>query len=42
MLIAEQLKHNELIANCFRDFRKNFDKFYKSEIDDESANNIYT
>lgn len=37
MLIAEQLNNTELKAKNFREFRKNFDKFYKTELNEISA-----
>ncbi|KAL4495467.1 hypothetical protein ABPG72_020208 [Tetrahymena utriculariae] len=39
--IAEMLANNELQANNFRDFKKNFDSQYKQPIDDVAAQNIY-
>ncbi|EAR98280.2 RPAP3 monad-binding domain protein, putative (macronuclear) [Tetrahymena thermophila SB210] len=39
--IAEMLANNELQANSFRDFKKNFDSQYKFPIDDVAAQNIY-
>ena len=41
MLIAEKLGSSELIAKNFREFRKNFDKFYTKDIDEVSAQTVY-
>jgi hypothetical protein len=30
LIIAEQLANSELVAKNYREFRKNFDKYYKN------------
>ena len=41
MIIAQTLANNELKANNFREFRKNFDKYYDKDLDHEKTHHIY-
>lgn len=40
-MIAEQLSNSEMNCKNFRDFKKNFDKFYKQPIDEIISQTIF-